>query len=141
MTEEEQKATQEANEKDTTNIGKIEWFDLTVENASIIKDFYCSVIGWSSTELDIGTYSDYNINLPDTASTIAGICHARGFNASLPPQWLAYVRVESVEESVAKCKKLGGEVVDGPRRMGSKHFCVIKDPAGAVLALMSEQQK
>ena len=141
MTEEAQKATQEIQIKSPSGIGKIEWFDLTVDDASRIKDFYCSVIGWSSTELDVGSYSDYNINLPDTTNTIAGICHARGFNASLPPQWLAYVRVCSIEDSIEKCEKLGGEVVDGPRRMGNNNFCVIKDPAGAVLALLSETRK
>ena len=135
MTDENQ---EEAPEEKPSNIGKIEWFDLTVEDASRVRDFYCSVVGWGSTEQDMGTYSDYNINLPGTTNTIAGICHARGSNANLPPQWLAYVRVASVKESVEKCEKAGGKVVDGPRRMGGTQFCVIQDPVGAVLALMSE---
>ncbi|MDD9894621.1 MAG: VOC family protein [Gammaproteobacteria bacterium] len=137
MTEENQQTEQEAQDETPNNIGKIEWFDLTVDDASRVKDFYCSVVGWSSTEHDMGSYSDYNINLPDTTNSIAGICHARGGNANLPPQWLAYVRVASVQESAEKCEKLGGKVVDGPRRLGNMRFCVIQDPAGAVLALMS----
>lgn len=132
----EQEAEQ-ATEK-PNNIGKIEWLDLTVDDASRVKDFYCSVVGWSSTEQDMGTYSDYNINLPGTVNTIAGICHAKGTNAKLPAQWLAYVRVASVANSAEKCKKSGGKVLDGPRRMGGTQFCVIQDPAGAVLALLSE---
>ena len=120
------------------NIGKIEWLDLTVDDASRVKDFYCSVVGWSSTEQDMGTYSDYNINLPGTVNTIAGICHAKGANANMPAQWLAYVRVAKVADSAEKCEKSGGKVLDGPRRMGGMQFCVIQDPAGAVLALLSE---
>lgn len=121
-----------------SNIGRIEWMDLTVDDASTVKKFYTSVVGWSSAEVDMGTYSDFNINLPGTQDTIAGVCHARGGNANLPSQWLIYVRVESVAESANQCKKLGGKVLDGPRRMGGSNFCVIQDPAGAVMALISD---
>lgn len=122
-----------------SNTGRIEWVDLTVDDASRVKKFYCSVIGWSSSEVDMGTYNDFNINLPGSENTIAGICHARNSNANIPAQWLIYVRVDSVAESARQCESLGGKVLDGPRRMGGSHFCVIQDPAGAVLALLSEQ--
>ncbi|MFT4816327.1 MAG: putative enzyme related to lactoylglutathione lyase [Pseudohongiellaceae bacterium] len=124
-------------EEKPSNIGRIEWMDLTVNDASHIRNFYTSVVGWSSSEVDMGSYSDFNINLPGTQDTIAGVCHARGSNQNIPSQWLIYVRVESVADSAEKCKKLGGEVLDGPRRMGGSNFCVIKDPAGAVMALLS----
>ncbi|MFT7471703.1 MAG: putative enzyme related to lactoylglutathione lyase [Kiritimatiellia bacterium] len=125
-------------EEKPSNIGRIEWMDLTVDDASHVRNFYTSVVGWSSSEVDMGSYSDFNINLPDTQDTIAGVCHARGSNANIPSQWLIYVRVESVADSAEKCKKLGGKVLDGPRRMGGSNFCVIKDPAGAVMALLSD---
>jgi len=125
-------------EEKPSNIGRIEWIDLTVDEAPELRRFYTSVVGWSSAEVDMGNYSDFNINLPGTQETVAGICHARGGNANLPSQWLIYVRVENVAESAEKCKKMGGEVLDGPRRMGGSHFCVIKDPAGAVMALISD---
>jgi predicted enzyme related to lactoylglutathione lyase len=67
---------------------------------------------------------------------VAGVCHARGANANLPAQWLVYVQVEDVEASARRAAELGGAVVDGPRGMGSLRFCVIRDPAGAVLALV-----
>ena len=124
-------------EEKPSNIGRVESMDLTVDDASHIRSFYTSVVGWSSSEVDMGSYSDFNINLPGTQDTIAGVCHARGSNQNIPSQWLIYVRVESVADSAEKCKKLGGEVLDGPRRMGGSNFCVIKDPAGAVMALLS----
>ena len=133
-----EEAEEDQNENSPTDIGKIEWIDLTVGEASRMRDFYCSVVGWSSTEEDMGSYSDYNINLPGTTSSIAGVCHARGPNVNLPAHWLLYVRVNSVAESVGKCEKLGGSIIDGPRRMGNQQFCVIQDPAGAVLALLSD---
>ena len=129
----------DAPEKKPTNIGRIEWFDLTVEDASHLRNFYKSVVGWTSSDVPMGSYDDFNMNVPGTQDTVAGVCHARGMNRNLPTQWLIYVRVASVEESAEKCTKLGGKVLDGPRRMGGSNFCVIQDPAGAVMALMSDR--
>ena len=135
--DEEAAGTEQTQEKPPSNIGRIEWLDLTVGDASRVRDFYCKVIGWKSSDVDMGSYSDFNINLPDSGDTVAGVCHARGSNASLPAQWLVYVRVADVKESAAECEKRGGKVLDGPRRMGGSKFCVIQDPAGAVMALLS----
>ena len=128
----------EAAAPEPSNIGRIEWLDLTVPDADRLKNFYCKVVGWQSSDVDMGSYSDFNIELPEGGDTIAGICHARGGNAKLPSQWLVYVRVASVADSAAECEKRGGKLLDGPRRMGGSHFCVIEDPAGAVMALLSD---
>ncbi|GAA3933884.1 hypothetical protein GCM10023085_14000 [Actinomadura viridis] len=37
---------------------------------------------------------------------------------------------------LARCAELGGAVVSGPKGQGPGAYCVIQDPAGAVLALM-----
>lgn len=39
--------------------GKIFWHDLTVEDAEQIKDFYCSVVGWTFEIVDQGAYNDF----------------------------------------------------------------------------------
>ena len=117
-------------------IGKITWIDLTVENAPEIQDFYSQVVGWKSSPVDMGGYSDFSMNLPANDETVAGICHSRGVNADLPPQWLIYITVSNVDESAEQCKQLGGKVISGPKNMGQYgRFCVIEDPAGAVAAL------
>ena len=116
--------------------GSIAWQDLTVPNAAAVRDFYCQVVGWTYTDHDMGDYADYNINLPDGSRTVAGICHAQGGNAGIPAQWLVYIVVEDVAQSVQRCIELGGKVIDGPRDMGGQSFCVIQDPAGAVAALI-----
>ncbi len=137
MSEEENESTEEQAAK-PDNIGRVEWIDLTVDDASRIKDFYCKVVGWNSGEVDMGTYSDFNIVRPGSNDTVAGICHARGSNANLPSQWLIYVRVADVQASAEAAEAKGGKVLDGPRRMAGSNFCVVQDPAGAVLALMSD---
>ncbi len=121
-----------------SGLGKVEWMDLTVEDAPKLRDFYASVVGWNTDDVPMGNYDDFNMNLPGSKQTIAGICHARGSNANLPAQWLMYVRVASVAASVNECESRGGKVLDGPRRLGKSRFAVIEDPAGAVMALVSE---
>ncbi len=115
--------------------GTIAWLDLTVPDAARVRDFYVQVAGWNATGVDMGGYEDYVMQPPGSEEAVAGVCHARGENANLPPQWLIYILVPSLEHALARCLDLGGSIVDGPRLMGDGAFCAIRDPAGAVCAL------
>jgi predicted enzyme related to lactoylglutathione lyase len=120
---------------DDPMVGTICWRDLTVRDAKDLAEFYRQVVGWETRAEDMDGYEDFHMIPPGTGESVAGICHARGTNADLPPQWLVYIAVEDVDESVRKALALGGKVVAGPRALGSGRFCVIRDPAGAVCAL------
>ncbi len=126
-------------EQNKGKIGSIGWADLTIENANQLRDFYREVVGWSETSVEMGGYSDFCMNEPLTGNPVAGICHARGLNAELPPVWLIYIIVADLDVSIAKCVELGGEVIAAPRVMGSQgRYCVMRDPAGAVAALFEQ---
>lgn len=126
-------------EQHNGTIGSIGWVDLTVENATQLRDFYQEVVGWSPAGVEMGGYSDFCMNEPQTDKSVAGICHARGLNAELPPVWLIYIMVADLDVSIARCVDSGGEVIAGPRAMGSQgRYCVIRDPAGAVAALFEQ---
>lgn len=88
----------------------------------------------------MGDYQDYNMRDAD-GNVVAGVCHARGPNTDLPPHWILYVAVPDVAAAAERCVALGGEVVTGPRMMGSGGFAVIRDPAGAVIGLFSAGQE
>lgn len=121
-------------------VGTIGWFDLTVEDAPRIRDFYASVVGWKASPLSMGEYDDYVMGSPEDGTPVSGVCHARGSNADLPPQWILYVNIEDIEQSRKACEKLGGELLT-PVRIAKGHgsYCVIKDPAGAVMALFQPE--
>jgi uncharacterized protein len=114
-------------------IGTIGWVDLTVDDAPRVRDFYSAVVGWTPQSVSMGTYEDYGMNSGPTS--VAGICHARGVNANIPPAWLIYVVVADLAASLAACQAHGGDVIDGPRSMGGGQMAIIRDPAGAVCAL------
>ena len=116
--------------------GSIGWVDLTIPNADEVRDFYSAVVGWVPTPLSMGEYADYLMQAPEAAAPQAGICHARGPNAGIPPVWLVYLVVADLDASIAACRSRGGEVLSGPRGAGgTARFAIIRDPAGAVCAL------
>jgi len=119
--------------------GTVAWLDLTVPDADTIRDFYAAVVGWQVEPLEMGGYSDYFMKSPATEEPAAGICHARGVNAALPPSWLAYIVVADLDASVRICIERGGSVVAGPTGDPAEgRYCVIRDPAGAVAALIDQ---
>jgi predicted enzyme related to lactoylglutathione lyase len=84
----------------------------------------------------MGDYEDY-VMLVDEEKPVAGICHARGGNEGIPPQWLINVTVEDLDRSLAECTSRGGEQVTQIRgEAGQWRHVVIRDPAGAVMALL-----
>jgi len=117
----------------TPRPGTVSWQDLTVKNAEAVRDFYQAVVGWEPEALSMGSYSDFVMNAD--GSGVAGICHARGANADLPPVWLIYITVDDLDHSLEECQRLGGALLAAPRGYGGGRYCVIKDPAGAICAL------
>jgi hypothetical protein len=127
------------------NIGAISWTDLTVTDAEDVRTFYEQVVGWSAQPVDMGGYPDYCMQQPsdsvgEARKTVAGICHARGANADMPSaQWIVYITVADLAQSMERCKQLGGTVLHHrPNSNAPGGFAVIRDPAGAVCALYQD---
>lgn len=121
--------------------GTISWTDLTIKNADEVRNFYSEVVGWKFEFVSMGEYSDYGMLTPDTKKTVAGICHASGANSDLPSQWLIYINVADLEQSIENCLKLGGKIIVGTKNYsGAGKYCVIQDPAGAVCALFEPKK-
>lgn len=119
-----------------SKLGRIVWTDLTVKDAETMRDFYAAVADWRYEAVEMGDYADYNMIPRDAGEPTAGVCHARGRNAALPPQWIVYISVADLDRAVRECQARGGRIVDGPRSMGEQRFCLIQDPAGAVAGLL-----
>ena len=119
--------------------GRIAWLDLTVPEASETRDFYRDVVGWSVEDVEMndesGRYADYALCTTD-GTAVAGVCHARGVNAGLPPVWLICLPVGDLDESLSRVREEGGEVVEARRgKAGSYTYAVVRDPVGVCVAL------
>lgn len=115
--------------------GQILWHDLTVDNAEEVSNFYQGVLGLEKEGLSMGDYDDFVIKSSKDGDVVAGVCHARGGNKDLPAQWLMYVKVVNLDDSLAKCVTLGGRVLGEKRKMGEGYYGLIQDPAGAYMML------
>ena len=119
--------------------GSIVSTDLTSHHAEELKEFYQQVIGWESEDLTMkdesGVYEDY-VMKDKAGNWVAGICHSRGANKDLPFQWIVYIQVDNVAESIKKCKELGGKVLKEVKsEEGQCQYALLEDPHGAVLAI------
>jgi predicted enzyme related to lactoylglutathione lyase len=119
----------------TLKPGSVGWMDLTVKNATDVAHFYRDVVGYQLSEIDMGSYSDY-VLATSPEHGVAGVCHARGENADLPPVWMLYFTVSDLDASVAKVTEGGGKLRGEVRTLGEMgRMAVIEDPAGAISAL------
>ena len=118
-------------------VGRIAWLDLTVPDAAATRDFYREVVGWSVQEIGMkdgeARYAD-DAMLGEDGTGLAGICHARGGNAGLPPVWLIYLSVGNLSESIRRVEEEGGKLIR-TMQADSYAIAVIQDPAGAYFAL------
>ncbi len=123
-----------------SNIGTVGWIDLTVPDATAVRDFYSKVVGWKHSPVSMGEYDDFCMLPPSSENPVTGICYARGNNKDLPPVWMIYIVVEDLEKSLASVKELGGELTSEIKVIsGQGKYCIIKDPAGAISALYQEE--
>src|SRR5690606_18870698 len=99
-------------------------------------------VGWESEALEMkdeaGSYADYVVK-DEAGNWVGGVCHARGVNADLPPQWIVYINVADIQQSIDACRAHGGKVLKESKfDDGTLQYALIQDPAGAVLALTRE---
>lgn len=121
------------------NIGQFFWADLTVEKSDEVRKFYSKVIGWEEQAIPMKDgdkeYNDY-VMLGEDDHVSAGICNKRGVNSNIPPQWIMYINVENVQESLDVALAEGGKVIQENRKSdGSLNFVILEDPQGAVFGI------
>ena len=119
--------------------GTINWHDLTVENADELKEFFKEVAGWQIQEIPMKNgdeaYHDYAMK-DSKGNGVAGVCHAKGPNMGIPPQWMMYISVENINQSVEKALDNGGKLIkEYKSKEGILVYAIIEDPAGATFAL------
>ena len=110
---------------------------LTTDLASA-KEFYGELFGWTFTETK-NIYGNPYLVIHNESTVIGGMMLKDGIVPDdVPSLWDPYVSVDDVEASAAAVKKLGGEVTLPPTDIpGLGRFCVIKDPQGASLNLIT----
>lgn len=120
--------------------GAFSWNELMTTDVEGARQFYQQLLGWKLEDFADAKepYTMASAGDIQTAGLMAIPAEAQG----MPPMWGAYVTVDDVDASAAETEKLGGKVVlpvtDIPK-VG--RFCVIADPQGAMLSLITYSVK
>jgi predicted enzyme related to lactoylglutathione lyase len=115
-----------------TAFGKVVWHEHASTDAETAKSFYTDLFGW---ELETFKPGEADYTMIKANDQMQG-----GFNepeGGAPPHWLAYVLVQSADETVEKAKSAGGSAIMDPFDVPDVgRLAILKDPQGAVFALI-----
>ena len=120
--------------------GRFVWHELMTKEPTAAQTFYKQVVGWDTSKWEESSI-DYTMWMLGDAP-VGGVMdippEAKEMGA--PPNWLAYVEVPNVDQTVEQATKLGGKVLAAARdvpRVG--RFAVLQDPQGAVFAVITNE--
>ncbi len=120
--------------------GAFSWNELMTTDTKAAKAFYGKLFGWEFNDMqtDKMAYTMAKAG-EEEAAGIMGIPPEAG---EMPPMWGAYVTVDNVDASAKQAEALGGKVIMPAQDIPDVgRFCVICDPQGATLSLITYLKK
>ena len=119
--------------------GAVSWSELHTTDPAAAASFYTDLFGWQTEDnpmpdMPETTYTVFKVG----EESIGGIMPMQQAEGSPPPHWGTYITVDDVDTTVAKAKENGGGVaVEACDVAGVGRFAVIRDPQGAMLAIIT----
>ena len=91
------------------------WPELATSDQEGAKKFYGSLFGWSIFDMPMSVGGTYTMFLYKEKS-VGAVYKMMDEQASqgVPPNWLSYVSVDSVDDSAAKAQTLGATLISEP---------------------------
>lgn len=123
--------------------GEFCWNELAVENLEKSEKFYSEIFGWSFQKSEAAGMKYYEVGFENGRRfggmwEITDECKAEDSSEDFSPRWGNYIAVDDVDESASKAFELGGTIVQPPMDIPNVgRFCVIKDPTGASISLIT----
>ncbi len=120
--------------------GAFSWNELMTRDVDAAKTFYSNLFGWTLEDMQT---NDMGYTIAKASDKeVAGIMGMPPEAGDMPPIWGAYVTVDDVEVSAKQVETLGGKILLEPRDIPDVgRFCVICDPQGATLSLITYVNK
>ncbi len=124
--------------------GSFCWNELATTDPEAAQNFYKALLGWEIQKSNVMEGCEgAEAATPYYEIVVAGE-HVGGMYkpgpeaGGAPSHWMAYVAVEDVDERARQVWELGGKVCVPPTDIPNVgRFCVINDPTGATLALIT----
>jgi uncharacterized protein len=121
----------------TPRIGRVSWNELMTTDYRKAFDFYRQLFGWEKTgeEMDMGGGSMY-LMYGMKGKMFGGMFNGDAAGMpNMPPNWLPYVSVKDVKQTVDAATRAGGKLGRGPMDVPGGIIAILADPQGARFAL------
>jgi len=119
--------------------GEFCWYELATTDVAGAKRFYGEMFGWAHEDISMGEMGHYTI-LKREGQDLAGLYSLEApMFKGVPPHWLSYVAVDTVDTDAARVVELGGTIYMGPHDVPNVgRMAFLKDPQGAAIAMFQE---
>ena len=120
--------------------GNFCWVELGTTDAAAAKKFYSSVFGWDYEDTSMGPDQIYTmINLG--GKTVGALYKIGPEQQGMPPNWQPYISVNSADETAAKARELGANIMVEPFDVADHgRMAVFADPTGATIAIWQAKE-
>ncbi len=120
--------------------GAFSWCELMTTDVEAAKAFYTKLFGWVTEDMSMPgmTYTVVKAG----GSGIGGIMQIPEEARGMPPAWGTYVTVDDVDSTAKTAGQLGAKLLVPPRDIPDVgRFCVIQDPQGAAINIITYAKK
>ena len=119
--------------------GEICWRELNTQNLDAAAEFYKALFGWTLEQSRLTSMPYKEIH--DNGKAVGGMMEINegwGENwRKIPSDWMTYIAVEDISESVKKIKANGGGIRVAPfDAQGIGKMSVVTDPSGIVFSVI-----
>lgn len=114
-------------------VGNLHWVDLHSSKIDDDLAFLNDALGLPTQEMDMPS-GKYHLLAPDTATRGGAM---QGMNPGAPSHWVAWVQVESVDDTLNRVGNHGGEVL-APAwdAQGVGRMSIVRDPVGVAFGVI-----
>ena len=118
--------------------GKFVWHQLMTRDVPGAKKFYSRLAGWKMQAWPPDP--NYTVCHADSGPAAGIMEMPPDMPADVPSHWLQYIGTRDVDGTADTAVRLGASIVKGPSDMqGAGRYAVLKDPQGAVFAIIDPE--
>jgi predicted enzyme related to lactoylglutathione lyase len=118
--------------------GRFVWHQLMTRDVPAAKKFYAKLIGWKTLPWPLDP--SYTVCHAD-AGPVAGVMALPAeMPAEVPSHWIQYIGTRDVDGTADAAVRAGGSILKSPSDMqGAGRYAILKDPQGAVFAIIDPE--
>jgi predicted enzyme related to lactoylglutathione lyase len=118
--------------------GRFVWHELMTRDVPAARKFYSKLTGWKPQAWPLDP--TYTVNHSAHGPQAGFFNIPADMPAEMPAHWVTYIGTRDVDGTAAAAVRGGGSIIKGPDDIkGAGRFAVLKDPHGAVFAVLDPE--